>query len=67
MNQPLTEEQQLIHRQALRDVMQPFPRRRDRVGARHGRGRKELIFTEITGTDAGGEVVARAVQTYRIV
>jgi hypothetical protein len=44
---------------------QPFPRRRDRVGARHGRGR--TIFTEITGTDAGGEVVAYAVLTYRIV
>ena len=29
--------------------------------------RKELIFTEITGTDADGEVVAHAVQTYRIV
>jgi len=28
---------------------------------------KELIFTEITGTDAEGEVVAHAVQTYRIV
>lgn len=30
------------------------------------RGR-ELIFTEITATDAGGAVVAHAVQTYRIV
>ena len=30
------------------------------------RGR-ELIFTEITATDADGEVVAHAVQTYRIV
>jgi len=28
---------------------------------------KELIFTEITGTDAEGVVVAHAVQTYRIV
>jgi uncharacterized protein (TIGR00369 family) len=28
---------------------------------------KELIFTEITATDAGGVVVAHAVQTYRIV
>ncbi|MGB8502639.1 PaaI family thioesterase [Mycobacterium sp.] len=36
----------------------------------HGRTvrrRKELIFTEITATDADGEVVAHAVQTYRIV
>jgi acyl-coenzyme A thioesterase PaaI-like protein len=31
------------------------------------RRRKELIFTEITATDAGGKVVAHAVQTYRIV
>jgi uncharacterized protein (TIGR00369 family) len=28
---------------------------------------KELIFTEITATDADGKVVAHAVQTYRIV
>jgi uncharacterized protein (TIGR00369 family) len=28
---------------------------------------KELTFTEITATDAGGSVVAHAVQTYRIV
>jgi uncharacterized protein (TIGR00369 family) len=28
---------------------------------------KELTFTEITATDAGGAVVAHAVQTYRIV
>ena len=28
---------------------------------------KELIFTEITATDADGDVVAHAVQTYRIV
>jgi uncharacterized protein (TIGR00369 family) len=28
---------------------------------------KELIFTEITATDAEGNVVAHAVQTYRIV
>jgi uncharacterized protein (TIGR00369 family) len=28
---------------------------------------KELIFTEITATDAEGAVVAHAVQTYRIV
>lgn len=34
--------------------------------ARTVRRRKELIFTEITGTDADGEVVAHAVQTYRI-
>jgi len=36
----------------------------------HGRTvrrRKELIFTEITATDADGAVVAHAVQTYRIV
>jgi uncharacterized protein (TIGR00369 family) len=35
----------------------------------HGRTvrrRKELIFTEITATDADGTVVAHAVQTYRI-
>ncbi|MDQ1397112.1 MAG: hypothetical protein QOG64_2371 [Acidimicrobiaceae bacterium] len=31
------------------------------------RRRSELIFTEITGCDAGGETVAHAVQTYRIV
>jgi len=35
--------------------------------ARTVRRRKELIFTGITGTDADGEVVAHAVQTYRIV
>lgn len=29
------------------------------------RGR-ELVFTEITATDAGGNVVAHAVQTYRL-
>jgi acyl-coenzyme A thioesterase PaaI-like protein len=28
---------------------------------------KELIFTEITATDADGKVVAHGVQTYRIV
>lgn len=28
---------------------------------------KELTFTEITATDAGGKVVAHGVQTYRIV
>jgi uncharacterized protein (TIGR00369 family) len=36
----------------------------------HGRTVKrgrELIFTEITATDADGNVVAQAVQTYRIV
>jgi uncharacterized protein (TIGR00369 family) len=36
----------------------------------HGRTvrrRKELTFTEITATDAEGNVVAHAVQTYRIV
>jgi len=36
----------------------------------HGRTvrrRKELIFTDITATDAGGAVVAHALQTYRIV
>jgi hypothetical protein len=31
------------------------------------RRRKELTFTEITGTDADGDVVAHAVRTYRIV
>lgn len=31
------------------------------------RRRKELTFTEITATDADGNVVAHAVQTYRIV
>ena len=35
--------------------------------ARTTRRRKELTFTEITATDAGGNVVAHAVQTYRIV
>jgi uncharacterized protein (TIGR00369 family) len=35
--------------------------------ARTVRRRKELSFTEITATDADGEVVAHAVQTYRIV
>jgi uncharacterized protein (TIGR00369 family) len=34
--------------------------------ARTVRRRKELIFTEITATDADGNVVAHAVQTYRI-
>ena len=36
----------------------------------HGRTvrrRKELTFTEITTTDADGNIVAHAVQTYRIV
>jgi acyl-coenzyme A thioesterase PaaI-like protein len=105
MNQPLTEEQQLVHRQALRDgwprtpfmgwlgivferyepddVVIRLPFRDDLTNdrpilgaakrsdllchARTVRRRKELIFTEITGTDADGEVVAHAVQTYRIV
>src|SRR4051794_41675564 len=31
------------------------------------RRRNELIFTEITGSDAPGQIVAHAVQTYRIV
>ena len=35
--------------------------------ARTVRRGRELIFTEITATDAGGAVVAHAVQTYRIV
>jgi len=35
--------------------------------ARTVRRRKELIFSEITATDADGEIVAHAVQTYRIV
>jgi uncharacterized protein (TIGR00369 family) len=30
------------------------------------RRRKELIFTEVTATDAGGVVVAHGIQTYRI-
>ena len=30
------------------------------------RRRKELVFTEITATDADGTVVADGVQTYRI-
>jgi len=132
MNQPLTDEQQQRHRQALRDVMTKTPfmgwlgiaferyepddviirlpfrddltndgiyfhggviasvldtagaaaastvgmtvqyvgaaKRSDlRCHARTVRRRKELIFTEITATDADGDVVAHAVQTYRIV
>lgn len=35
--------------------------------ARTTRRRKELTFTEITATDTDGNVVAQAVQTYRIV
>ena len=35
--------------------------------ARTVRRGRELIFTEITATDDGGNVVAHAVQTYRIV
>ncbi|MEB3981982.1 PaaI family thioesterase [Mycobacterium sp. 663a-19] len=35
--------------------------------ARTTRRRKELTFTEITATDPDGNVVAHAVQTYRIV
>ena len=35
--------------------------------ARTVRRGKELTFTEITATDAGGKVVAHGVQTYRIV
>ncbi|KAA8959416.1 PaaI family thioesterase [Mycobacterium sp.] len=35
--------------------------------ARTVRRRKELTFTEITATDVDGNVVAHAVQTYRIV
>lgn len=35
--------------------------------ARTVRRRKELTFTEITATDTDGNVVAHAVQTYRIV
>ncbi|MGH3633475.1 PaaI family thioesterase [Mycobacterium sp.] len=35
--------------------------------ARTTRRRKELTFTEITAADADGNVVAHAVQTYRIV
>ena len=34
--------------------------------ARTARRRKELTFTEITATDADGNIVAHAVQTYRI-
>jgi len=32
----------------------------------HVRRRKELTFTEITATDSDGDVVAHAVQTYRL-
>jgi uncharacterized protein (TIGR00369 family) len=35
--------------------------------ARTARRRKELTFTEITATDTDGNIVAHAVQTYRIV
>lgn len=35
--------------------------------ARTTRRRKELTFTEITATDTDGNIVAHAVQTYRIV
>jgi uncharacterized protein (TIGR00369 family) len=35
--------------------------------ARTARRRKELTFTEITATDPDGNIVAHAVQTYRIV
>lgn len=35
--------------------------------ARAVRRGKELTFTEITATDAGGSVVAHGIQTYRIV
>ena len=35
--------------------------------ARTARRRKGLTFTEITATDADGNVVEHAVQTYRIV
>jgi uncharacterized protein (TIGR00369 family) len=35
--------------------------------AHTARRRKDLTFTEITATDADGNVVAHAVQTYRIV
>lgn len=35
--------------------------------ARTVRRRTELIFTEITATDADGEVVTHAIQTYRVV
>jgi acyl-coenzyme A thioesterase PaaI-like protein len=35
--------------------------------ARTVRRRKELTFAEITATDTDGNVVAHAVQTYRIV
>jgi uncharacterized protein (TIGR00369 family) len=35
--------------------------------ARTTRRRKELTFTEITATDGDGDIVAHAVQTYRIV
>jgi uncharacterized protein (TIGR00369 family) len=34
--------------------------------ARTVRRRKDLTFTEITATDDGGDVVAHAVQTYRL-
>jgi acyl-coenzyme A thioesterase PaaI-like protein len=34
--------------------------------ARIVRGRKELVFTEITATDSDGTVVAHAVQNYWI-
>jgi acyl-coenzyme A thioesterase PaaI-like protein len=86
MNEPLTEEQQLIHRQALRAWSNHDFNKRTRAStvgmtvqyvgaakradrlchARTVRPRKELIFAEITGTDADGEVVSHAVQTYRI-
>ena len=35
--------------------------------ARTARRRKDLTFTEITATDVDGNVVAHAVQTYRII
>ncbi|UQX11145.1 hypothetical protein [Candidatus Mycobacterium methanotrophicum] len=85
MADPLTDEQQHMHRQAVRELMPTTPflaglgivfERYEPDAAKqsdllcHGRTvrrRKELTFTEITATDIDGNVVAHAVQTYRIV
>jgi acyl-coenzyme A thioesterase PaaI-like protein len=58
VNQPLTEEQQLIHRQALRDVMPKTP----------FMGWLGIVFERYEPDDVVTRLpLAHAVQTYRIV
>jgi acyl-coenzyme A thioesterase PaaI-like protein len=67
MTEPLTNEQQRAAPSGARPDAGAAKQCDLLCRARTTRRRKELTFTEITATDADGNVVAHAVHTYRIV